>query len=553
VGTGIGHPVLILARPSQFPREPVRTTLKRKPLSASPSRPAVTKGSGEQLGLLRAAFQAARDAIIITDGQLEAPGPRILFVNDAFCVMTGYSREEATGKTPRILQGPKTDRALLDRLKKNLMEQGHFFGETTNYGKDGSEFLLEWRISSVLNADGNVTHYVAIQRDITERRKLEQRVSALQRFEGLAGLASGIAHDFNNLLTVITGYNRLLARRTAQDFQSQEYAAEIGKAADRATALTKSLLAYGRKQVLRPQLADPNDLLRAFLPAIKKLAGPGIKVSLIPGTGIGLIHLDTAQLSKAILDLVKNAREAMPGGGKLTIELTNIELSDEYAARHVGVTPGSYVRIAVTDTGTGMDKETRERAFDPFFTTRKATGSAGLGLSTAYGIVKQSGGNIWIYSEPAKGTTFKIYLPHSQALPLRARTGRGNATFTLGPSTILVVEDEAPLRRMLVQILTERGHHALEAEDGVAALECAKSFGGPIHLLLTDVAMPRMDGPTLAREMSSLRPETKVLYISGFADQGIVHSGILAPGTAFLEKPFTPEAVERKVMETLSA
>ncbi len=515
-------------------------------------RPSEPKKTQEQLDVLEAAFQAVRDAIIVTDGILDLPGPTIVFVNDAFCELTGYTREEVLGRTPRILQGPKTDRTVLDQLKQDLRERGHFSGETTNYRKDGSEFLLEWHISGVRNAGGDITHYIAIQRDVTERRKLEQRVSALQRFEGLAGLASGIAHDFNNLLTVIAGYNRLLSRRVPEDSLSREYAAEIGKAADRATELTKSLLAYGRKQVLRPQLTNPNDLLRGFLPALEQVTGSGIRISFIPGTDIGLTHLDQAQIKQVILNLVTNARDAMQAGGKLTIELAHAELSDEYAARHAGVIPGSYVRIAITDTGIGMDKETQARAFDPFFTTRKATGAAGLGLSISYGIVKQSGGNLWIYSEPGKGTTFKIYLPRHEAGALHAPAGKKNTVFALGPRTILVVEDEEALRRMLVQVLGERGHHVLEAEDGVAALERAESFGGPIHLLITDVVMPRMDGPTLARELSSLRPETKVLYISGFADHGIVQSGILAPGTAFLEKPFTPEAVERRVIETLA-
>jgi PAS domain S-box-containing protein len=399
----------------------------------------------------------------------------------------------------------------------------------------------------------DVRMMLGVGTDITPRRQLEEQLRQSQKMEAVGRLAGGIAHDFNNVLTAILGYSQMLLADLPEGDGRREDVQEIEQAANRAATLTRQLLAFSRRQVLQPQVLDLNALVENLDKFLRRLIGEDIDLRVSPAPDLWLVSADSGQVEQVIMNLAVNSRDAMPTGGKLTLETANVVLDAAYAQRHIAVTPGEYVMLAVSDTGTGMDEETQARIFEPFFTTKGSSQGTGLGLSTVYGIVKQSGGNIWVYSEPGRGTTFKIYLPRETRSGIVARAARPETTDLRGTETILLAEDEDAVRALAAKVLRGLGYRVLDARIGREAAEIAAAHPDDIDLLLTDVVMPEYSGGELARMLQQTRPGLKVLYMSGYTDEAIIHHGLLASNIAYLQKPFTPDALATKVREVLSS
>ncbi len=381
----------------------------------------------------------------------------------------------------------------------------------------------------------------------------EEQLRQSQKMEAIGQLAGGVAHDFNNLLTAICGHSELSLKRLAPTDPLHRHIEQIMKAGERAAALTRQLLAFSRKQILQPKILDLNQIVVDMNKMLQRLIGEDIDLLMGLAADLGKVKADPNQIEQILLNLSINARDAMPRGGRLTIETSNVDLSQEYSRDHVSVPPGRYVMLAVSDNGCGMDAGTQAHIFEPFFTTKEVGKGTGLGLATVYGIVKQSEGTIWLYSEVGRGTAFKIYLPCAEA-PVKEVDGEADDFESLqGTETVLLVEDEAVVREMATEILRDSGYHVLEAKHGHEAMILGRQHSGVIHLMLTDVVMPQMSGRELAEQLTPLRRDMKVLYMSGYTDDAIVHHGVLDEGTAFIGKPFTPSALTRKVREVLDA
>jgi len=392
-----------------------------------------------------------------------------------------------------------------------------------------------------------------VDRWLRQRAELAERRQQSQKLEAIGQLAGGIAHDFNNLLTAILGNAAFVLASTPVDDPRHADIREIERAATRAAELTHQLLAFGRKQVLKPTPLDLNATLAHTMRMLTRLVGEHIEITVVPDPALWDVQADPAQLEQVIVNLVVNARDAMPEGGKLTIETQNVTLQPGSTSQHIGAPAGDYVLIAFTDTGIGMDPATQDRIFEPFFTTKGLGKGTGLGLATVYGIVRQSGGSISVYSEPHRGSTFKVYLPRL-AEPVRdaSESAAPAAVSTGGTETVLVVEDEEAVRQLAARTLFVRGYTPLVAHTGEEALRLSEQHPGPIHLLLTDVVLPRMSGSRLAETLLATRPDLRVLYMSGFTETAIVHHGVLQPGTDFIQKPFTPHALAVKLRDVLA-
>jgi len=398
----------------------------------------------------------------------------------------------------------------------------------------------------------SATFFELFAEDVTENRALEQQLRQAQKMEAIGRLAGGIAHDFNNLLMVISGYCEFLLERIGPDPNVRGPAQEIANAANRATALTRQLLAFSRKQMLTPKVLDLNAVVTENFKMLTRLIGEDIELVMVPGSDLGATKADPGQIEQVIMNLAVNARDAMPRGGKLTIETANVSLDENYARLHAPTEPGEYVMIAISDTGMGMDAETQSRIFEPFFSTKGSRGT-GLGLSMVYGIVKQSGGYIWVYSEPGKGTTFKVYLPRVSEVkePAVVQPVAAAAQLQRGRETILLVEDEATVRQLAREYLERQGYTVVDAGDPATAILISNAHSGPIHLLLTDVVMPGMTGRELANQLAPRRSEMKVLYMSGYTENAIGRNGTLDSGITLLQKPFTLPTLQAKVREVL--
>ncbi len=391
----------------------------------------------------------------------------------------------------------------------------------------------------------------SLRAEIEQKKRLEEQYRHAQKMEAIGTLAGGIAHDFNNLLTVISGYSEILLETTPPTDPSFESLEEIHKAGNRAASLTRQLLAFSRQQVLELRVLDLNEILRDTEKMLRRLIGEDIQLITKLEPKLGTIRADSGQIEQIIVNLVVNARDAMQQGGQLTIETANIELDDSYARTHLGVDPGWYVMLVVTDTGCGMDETTKSRIFEPFFTTKGPNKGTGLGLATVFGIVKQFGGTIWVYSEVGHGTTLKIYFPHLQESVSENKSKVTQQTI-YGSETILLVEDEDAVRAVTQVALESMGYRVFETRTGAEAIQFCQQFQEPIHLLVSDVVMPMMGGSEVAAAITKLRPEIKVLFLSGYTDDTVIRYGVLQEKVAFVQKPFSPKFLGRKIRELLA-
>jgi PAS domain S-box-containing protein len=441
-------------------------------------------------------------------------------------------------------------------LADHLRSSSSFKGLTAEWKRKIGATVVRVSGRSVSLAAQEGVVFEIFAEDVTERRALEQQLRQSQKMEAVGRLAGGIAHDFNNLLMVISGYSEFLLERLGGEPHLRGPAQEIASASERASSLTRQLLAFSRKQMLAPRIVNLNDVATENLKMLTRMIGEDIDLVLTPGKDLWSVRADSGQIEQVIMNLAVNARDAMPSGGKLTLETSNVTLDDDYARQLAPLRPGDYVMIAISDTGIGMDTETQSKIFEPFFTTKGPKGT-GLGLSTVYGIVKQSGGYIWVFSEIGRGTTFKIYLPRvasvEEPLPQFATKPASFQKVEPGTETILLVEDEANLRYLARQYLEKQGYRVIEAADGAVAMQIAVAHEGIIHLLLTDVIMPGMNGRELAQRISEIRPNVKILYMSGYTENVIGHNGTLEAGVRLLQKPFNLRDLKSKVREVLDA
>jgi two-component system, cell cycle sensor histidine kinase and response regulator CckA len=465
----------------------------------------------------------------------------------------GYSRQEALGQHARFIVPPQY-REHVDQVWQALLKQaGGTRSTNDNITKDGRSISCEWYNTPLVDDSGRVLGVASLVQDVTERVALEERLRQSQKMEAVGRLAGGVAHDFNNLLTVILGYSQILADGLPEGSRLADNTAQIKSAADRAAGITRQLLAFSRKSVLSPRVINLNDVVLNLDSLLRRLIGEDIEVRTLPANDLGSVKADPSQIEQVLMNLALNARDAMPRGGTVALETANATLDGTYARDHQSVEPGRYVMLAVSDTGEGMTPETQARIFEPFYTTKEVGKGTGLGLSMVYGIVKQSGGYIWVYSEPGRGTTFKIYLPRVDQSAELVRGDNRQAKVQRGTETILLVEDDEQLRRLSSSVLAHCGYNVLVASSPEEGLAICKATSHDIRLLVTDVVMPRMNGRQLAEQVQQIRPAMRVLYISGYTNDAIVHYGVLDPGLWFLPKPYTLSALIAKVREVLDS
>ena len=476
----------------------------------------------------------------------------VLDANPALVAMFGYT--SATELVGRHLGSLYADSQQWFRTA-DYFHAGKEFNDLTTecLRKDGTAIAARISGRAIPNGKNGSTFEVFME-DITETRTLEQQLRQAQKMEAIGRLAGGIAHDFNNLLMVISGYSEFLLERLGPDPRLRGPAQEIANATQRATSLTRQLLAFSRKQMLAPKILDLNEAVTENLKMLTRMIGEDIDLVMVPSPAIGAIRADPGQIDQVIMNLAVNARDAMPDGGRLTIETANVSLDENFARTHAPLVPGEYIMLAISDTGVGMDLDTQSRIFEPFFTTKGAKGT-GLGLSTVYGIVKQSGGFIFVDSQPNRGTALRVYFPRVDARdePVALQDAFGLPRAERGQETILLVEDEVNLRQLARQYLETQGYKILEADDGAAALQITAGHQGPIDLLLTDVVMPGMNGRELARRITAQRPDVRVLYMSGYTENAIGHNGMIDAGINLLQKPFSLPALKDKVREVLDS
>jgi len=495
---------------------------------------------------LLAAMDQSTDAVLVLDAD-----SRIRYANQAFLAMSGYARAELDGEMPNLFAGLSA--AEPDIGWRTIAAGQRWSGTLVAHAKDGHPFEAEWVMTTTRDASGELTGHVAVARDRSKERGLEDQLRQAQKMEAVGQLAGGIAHDFNNLLTAMRGYVELVRRNLpSDDEQNRADIDQVMWAADRAAALTRQLLAFSRRQLLQPKVLDPAEIVKSIVPMLRRLLGEHITLTAHLARALGRVQVDPTQLEQILVNLAVNARDAMPDGGQLTVELNNVELDETNRAAHAEVAPGPYVLLAVSDTGTGMDDGTKAHVFEPFFTTKEVGKGTGMGLATVYGIVKQSGGFIYVYSEPGHGATFRIYFPRvtdeSTVVVVETPAAQSSAA---GRETILLVEDEPAVRGFARRALEDFGYTVLEAAGGADALALAAAHADTIALLLTDVVMPGLQGHQLAEQLTAARPELRVLYVSGFTENSAIYHGVPEHGVAFLAKPFSADALGSAVRTVL--
>jgi two-component system cell cycle sensor histidine kinase/response regulator CckA len=496
----------------------------------------------------RALVENSSDALLLVDAEA-----RVTYITPSSQRILGWTPEQMLGQSIFDFMHPDDRETVGVRMADTLRHPGQSINQEVRFQHaDGT-----WRIMEGVGVnrlrDPAVGGIVVTARDITERRRLEEQLRQSQKMEAVGQLAGGVAHDFNNLLTAILGYCNLMLDDIPQEDPLRQDLLEIQSAGERAASLTRQLLAFSRRQMLLPQVIDINTVVTHLEKLLRRLISEDVELVTALARDLLPVKVDPGSLEQILVNLAVNARDAMPGGGRLTIETANVELDETYAATHVTMTPGQYVMLAVSDTGQGMDEATRSRVFEPFFTTKEQGKGSGLGLATVYGMVQQSGGYIWVYSEPDHGTVFKVYLPPAESQTTAEPVDRKReGDVARGWETVLLVEDEDAVRALAREVLRRYGYIVLEARHGVDALRVAERHPDDIHLMVTDVVMPHMSGRELADRLSTARPSMKVLFMSGYTDHVLVH-GDLTPGSAFLQKPFTPEVFARTVRNILDS
>lgn len=496
---------------------------------------------------LMAAIEQVGEGIFVTDAQ-----GTIQFVNPAFKRMTGYSGEEAVGQNLRILESGEQDELLYRNLWGTVSGGTTWSGRMVNKRKDGTLYTEETTISPVRDALGQIVNYVGVGRDITENLRLAAQFQHAQKMEAVGLLAGGVAHDYNNMLTVILGYAELAQRKVDPAQSLHADLEEIIKAGKRSTGITRQLLTFARKQTITPVVLDLNKAVTNMLNMLRRLIGEGIDLVWLPGKEHALVKMDPVQVDQMLANLCLNARDAIADVGKITIETGSVVFDESYCADHVGFVAGEYVLLAVSDNGCGMDKDTQDQIFEPFFTSKAVGQGTGLGLSMVYGIVKQNHGFINVYSEPGKGTTFRIYLSQCADHAVDAQGEKVVETPLCQGETVLLVEDEPALLKMSKMMLQKIGYRVLAAGTPGEAIGLAKKHAGEIHLLLTDVVMPGMNGKDLAERLHALRPDMKILFMSGYSVNMITGQGALDESVNFIEKPFSMKDLGVKVAEALT-
>ena len=491
-------------------------------------------------------LEAAPALMIVMDGE-----GKIVRYNRAGERVIGRRPEEVLGRSfrefPRIAEGLCAAIGDCDKLS---LDQFPVEFESTWQDENGTERSINWVYSALPDGSGGIRWIIGTGVDITENKRLQQRLYGAQKMEAIGRLAGGVAHDFNNLLTTIMGYTYTLLTSLPEDDSRRYDVLEIDKAANRAANITRQLLAYGRKQIVEPKILSLNDVIQGMDSMLQRLVGEAIELRYDLAPDLRLTRLDPSIVERTVINLVLNSRDAMPEGGTVTIRTRNADLGADYVRRHPQVHPGRYVMLAIEDTGVGMDKATVDRIFEPFFTTKEIGAGTGLGLATVYGMVKQSNGYIWVYSEVGLGTTIKVYFPEAS----KEETEGNETAETFSPhgsETILLVEDDEEIRQLATKVLTDYGYSVLAASGPEEALDLFAGSRSRIDLVVTDVVMPKMSGRELASRLLKQKEDLTVLYISGYTDDRVVRDAILEPGAHFLEKPFTPEALARAVRKAL--
>ena len=497
---------------------------------------------------LSTVIEQVAESVIITDTE-----GSMLYVNPAFERMSGYSRSEVAGQNPRILKSGEHDTAFYQELWTTTSSGKAWHGRLVNKRKDRSRYTVDATITPVRGENGRIVNYVSLQRDVTRESHLEEQYRQLQKMEAIGQLTAGIAHDFNNLLTVINGFAELLQSRLMASDPGYEMVCKILGAGQRGSDLVRQLMTFSRKQPVKSQIVHLNQVVAETKKMLERTIGEHINLTTCLAPDLWPLEADQAQIEQVIVNLAVNARDSMPHGGKLIVETANVVLDEDYVTSHLQARPGEHVLLAVSDTGVGMTQEVQAHLFEPFFTTKEQGKGTGLGLATVYGIVKQSRGSIWVYSEEGMGTTFKVYLPRARTAAQPLSSLKTDETLPSGEETILLVEDDVAVRDLAHLLLQEQGYTVLVAGDGHEAMRLAEDHAGPIDLLLSDLVMPGMGGVVLIEQLSQVRPELRTLLMSGYTEKASGHPGTPESGGAFLQKPFNLMELARRVRAVLDS